>query len=257
MEFEEEFEALDLNTTQTKHKEQRLNLGLDFSLDLVELDILEAPQETETLEELKAPEYKNFDAKKEEVQFIQPIKTTPMTEPESIQPRRIKNELTWSNEKVISSGFNLSERVIPEKVLLNPKYFSLSVIGFDLLACVFAASVMGLVFLWATELSFSQFLISFINKSTVQFSTALMLITFFQVYSIVSRGFWGSTLGEWTFDYQLGNNEQINRATYIFKVLWRNFCIVCTGIVTIPLLSLIFKKDIASKLCGLKLYHRG
>ena len=75
-------------------------------------------------------------------------------------------------------------------------------------------------------------------------------------YFMLSRGLFGSTLGDWAFDIQLGSEEERSHIMYPFQVIFRTFVIMITGIFIIPLVSLAFGKDMAFHLSGLKLYSR-
>lgn len=77
------------------------------------------------------------------------------------------------------------------------------------------------------------------------------------MYVVVARSFFGRTLGEWTFDFQMGDDQQHKSALYPLQVLWRSVLVVITGVVIIPLVSLITRQDMMAPLTGLQLYrHR-
>lgn len=76
------------------------------------------------------------------------------------------------------------------------------------------------------------------------------------IYFMAARGLWGSTLGDWAFDIQLGSEKQRRHVMYPYQVLFRTFIILATGIILIPLVSMGFGKDMAEKFSGLKLYLR-
>lgn len=76
------------------------------------------------------------------------------------------------------------------------------------------------------------------------------------LYYMTSRGIWGSTLGDWAFDIQLGMEPDRTQWFYPFQVIGRMIVIAITGFITLPLLSFIAKKDLAYYVSGLKLYMR-
>ena len=84
----------------------------------------------------------------------------------------------------------------------------------------------------------------------------VLYVAVLEMFLIISRSFFGRSLGEWTFDMQLGEDEQIEKASYPFQVLFRNLLILGTGFVLLPLLSLLTGKDIAGKLSGVRLYRQ-
>lgn len=94
------------------------------------------------------------------------------------------------------------------------------------------------------------------NELATQLSLAVLYLAVFEMYVIVARSFFGRTLAEWTFDLQMGDDEQITRARYPAQVLWRSLLNLLTGVVVLPILSLLFRRDLAAKFTGLQLYRR-
>ncbi len=76
----------------------------------------------------------------------------------------------------------------------------------------------------------------------------------FWMYMIFLRGFNGATIGEWTCSLRLGQPWQRMQSGYILKVLVRTTLIMATGIITLPILSLLLKRDIAGDISGVKIY---
>jgi hypothetical protein len=89
-----------------------------------------------------------------------------------------------------------------------------------------------------------------------QLSLAVLYLAVLEMFLILSRSFFGKTLGEWTFDMQLGEDEQFDRASYPFKVLFRSIINLVTGFVLLPFVSLIIGKDIAGKISGVRLFRQ-
>lgn len=89
-----------------------------------------------------------------------------------------------------------------------------------------------------------------------QVSLVVLYVAVLEMFLILSRSFFGKTLGEWTFDMQLGEDQQIDRASYPFKVLFRSLLNLVTGFIALPLLSLIFRKDLAGKASGVRLFRQ-
>lgn len=82
---------------------------------------------------------------------------------------------------------------------------------------------------------------------------------FFGVYTLYymcTRGLWGSTLGDWAFDMQLGLEEERLNWFYPAQVVLRMTLIALTGFIVFPLISFLFKKDIAFWVSGLRLYTK-
>lgn len=76
----------------------------------------------------------------------------------------------------------------------------------------------------------------------------------FWTYMIFLRGFNGATIGEWTCSLRLGQPWQRMQSGYILKVLVRTTLIMATGIITLPVLSLLLNRDIAGDISGVKIY---
>lgn len=82
---------------------------------------------------------------------------------------------------------------------------------------------------------------------------------FFGVYTLYymcTRGLWGSTLGDWAFDMQLGLEEERLQWFYPAQVVLRMTVIALTGFILMPIVSFLFKRDIAYWISGLRLYTR-
>jgi len=89
-----------------------------------------------------------------------------------------------------------------------------------------------------------------------QLSFATLFMSVWLMYVVVARSFFGRTLGEWTFDHQMGDDQQHQSATYPLRILWRALLVLASGVVTIPLLSLAFNKDLLAPLTGVQLYRQ-
>lgn len=73
-------------------------------------------------------------------------------------------------------------------------------------------------------------------------------------YLIMMRIFMGASLGEWSCQLRLGQPIQRIRTGYALRVAARTTIILLTGIVTVPLLSLFLKRDLAGEMTGIKIY---
>lgn len=88
------------------------------------------------------------------------------------------------------------------------------------------------------------------------FSGLATFLAIMQMYMIVSRSFYGQTLGEWTFDVQLGKNEDQQDAMYPLRVMSRSLITTVTGLVIMPLFSLILRQDLVGNIVGVHLYQQ-
>jgi len=97
------------------------------------------------------------------------------------------------------------------------------------------------------------------NASTdtaTQKNLVFLFLAVLQMYMLVSRAFFGSSLGEWAFETQLGTDEQQRQLYYPALVLWRSLFITFTGLLPLPLLSFAFKRDLGKYVSGLQLLRR-
>jgi uncharacterized RDD family membrane protein YckC len=101
---------------------------------------------------------------------------------------------------------------------------------------------------------------SVIHSARIEFAAQLSLLVMyfavFEMYMVVGRSFYGRTVGEWTFDLQMGNDELIKKSYYPALVLWRSMLNLLTGIVVMPFISLVIGRDFAARFTGLQLYRK-
>jgi hypothetical protein len=84
------------------------------------------------------------------------------------------------------------------------------------------------------------------------FGTCFLLS--FWLYLIVLRAFMGASIGEWSCQLRLGQPVQRLKAGYVLRVMLRTSFIFLTGVVLIPLLSMLLKRDLAGEISGIKIY---
>ncbi len=132
---------------------------------------------------------------------------------------------------------------IPAAILDSIVIFALSILF-----------VMGL--LLATDISIAALLESVTTDLMTQVSAFMLYVVALQVYVVLSRSFFGCTLGEWTFDCQMGTDIQVKKDYYPMQVVWRSILVIGTGLVVLPVLSFISRRDLSSYLTGLQLYKK-
>lgn len=84
-------------------------------------------------------------------------------------------------------------------------------------------------------------------------SLGILLFSVTELYMIIARSFFGSTLGEWAFDTELGSRTQQLSALYPLQVVARTFINFITGFIFFPAVAAISGVDLAAKISGLKL----
>ncbi len=140
--------------------------------------------------------------------------------------------------------------------VLRPAAISLPSIILDFTVVVALSLVFLVSLLSVTQVEVLSVAFNLRSDGATQMSLSVLFVAIMQMYVVVSRSFFGRTLGEWTFDFQMGDDRQHRSGLYPLLVAWRSFLIVISGLVVLPLLSLIFHRDLTARLSGLQLYHR-
>lgn len=131
-----------------------------------------------------------------------------------------------------------------------------------------SASILDLVVVMALGLIFTSVLLAvtkvelqtLVNSANTDFMTQIsvgvLLVAVMQIYFIIARSFFGRTLGEWTFDLQLGRDDEHKSENYPMRVMMRSLLVTMTGVFLIPVISFLLRMDIAGQITGLKLYRQ-
>lgn len=124
------------------------------------------------------------------------------------------------------------------------------------LVIVFALALVFMVsLLTITKVDLNVVLRNLSHDLMIQISLGAMFVAVMQMYVIISRSFFGRTLGEWTFDLQIGRDEEQRRESYPVRVAVRSLLVTMTGLVLLPVFSLLLRRDVAGGVCGVKLYR--
>lgn len=91
-------------------------------------------------------------------------------------------------------------------------------------------------------------------KSNRSLSFTFVFVFTGWMYFIATRALVGASIGEWTCSIRLGQPTERLSDNYITRLLARTTIHLLTGIILLPLLSLVFKKDLAGLISGLSLY---
>ncbi|OFZ32065.1 MAG: hypothetical protein A2622_12235 [Bdellovibrionales bacterium RIFCSPHIGHO2_01_FULL_40_29] len=94
----------------------------------------------------------------------------------------------------------------------------------------------------------------FFKDQSFIFSMGILFVLSLWTYLIFMRAFIGASVGEWTCDLRLGEPLQRFQFSYVFKVIVRTTLILMTGVLVLPLISLILSRDLAGEISGLKIY---
>lgn len=187
------------------------------------------------------------EAYKNPKQQKQQIPTTPGT------PAIIKQK--ESQAQLNSVGTRRGAADSPQRKLM-PATVSVPSAILDFIIC----TALGLVFLAAsltvTKVDLNLVLANLNRDVMTQIALGLMFLAVMQMYVVISRAIFGRTLGEWTFDLQVGQDDEQQMGSYPLKVAFRSFLNVITGVFFLPIVSLLVGRDIAGQLSGVKLYRQ-
>lgn len=118
------------------------------------------------------------------------------------------------------------------------------------LSIVFLASMMAVI-----EIDLMQLILSAETQLLVQLSFVGMYFAILQLYMIISRSISQCTLGEWAFDIHVAQKSGTASTFFPLLVLWRAILVTATGLVTLPFLSMLIRRDIAAYLTGVQLFQ--
>lgn len=102
--------------------------------------------------------------------------------------------------------------------------------------------------------SFKSFLNLVFAHRTGFETFAMLFVVVSWSYLIFSRVFMGASIGERTCYLRLGQPIERFQVSYILKVIVRSTVVVLTGIFVLPILSVLFRRDLAGDLSGIKIY---
>ena len=123
----------------------------------------------------------------------------------------------------------------------------------DLFVIVGLVHICIVPLLFITELSASYILTNIRADFALQVSLSVLFLSVLNFYLVTTRNFFGSTLGEWSFDIAVGDLKKRQSPIYPILIAWRCFLMNITGIITLPFLGLITGTDILGKLTSVRL----
>lgn len=80
---------------------------------------------------------------------------------------------------------------------------------------------------------------------------SVLLAAFYLCYKILSRLFYGKSLGEWACRLQLGDKKSQEKFYYPIQVMVREIFSLLLGVFLLPIISALFNKDIGYYVSGL------
>jgi hypothetical protein len=147
----------------------------------------------------------------------------------------------------------IDKRTDNEPVVVN---WSIGAAFLDVVMITAFSLLFMIAFLIITKVDLMMNLGTPIEGDVLYFSLAGIFLVVGWVYFLATRLFAGFSLGEWTFDQQMGTPADRAEYKYGLRVLGRTLIGICTGLVVLPILSLILRRDLAGSLSGLHLYGK-
>ncbi len=117
------------------------------------------------------------------------------------------------------------------------------------ISCLFV-----MIFSFMMKVSPTSILSLFLKNQSWGTTIGFLFLFVMWSYLIFMRVFIGASVGEWSCGLRLGQPLQRFQISYLLRVTIRTTLILMTGIVVLPLLSLLLSRDLAGELSGLKIY---
>lgn len=142
----------------------------------------------------------------------------------------------------------------PQRKLL-PATMSVPSAVLDFIVVLAIAIVFLVALLSVTKVDLNAVVRNLSQDFMTQLAFGIMFIAVMQMYAVIARSFFGATLGEWTFDLQVGAADEQTSETYPLRVALRSLIVTATGLVILPVISALLRRDIAGSISGVKLYR--
>ena len=124
----------------------------------------------------------------------------------------------------------------------------------DALILVSISCIFLVVFSWVMQTGAGSILRELRTETSLAENFLQVFVLSSGIYMISLRVLMGSTIGEWACDLRIGRLQDRLQHRYALQVILRETLIIATGVITLPLLSLIFGRDLAGKVSGAKLF---
>jgi hypothetical protein len=142
------------------------------------------------------------------------------------------------------------------KAELKKSVWSFSASILDAMLVVAASLLCMIIVLVVTKADLIGNLSNPDSSGMIYLSLASVFASVCFIYLVVNRIFVGCTPGEWAFDQVVGKPEELNTAKFTGAVIVRSLVVIATGLIVMPILSVLMNKDIAGNISGAKLYKK-
>lgn len=161
--------------------------------------------------------------------------------------RRLDFDKSTSKQKITSTA---------TKEEFKKTTFSFSAAMLDAMLVVAAGLLCMIILLVITKVDLIGNLTNPDAQGMIYLATFCLFAGVSFIYLTVNRIFVGCTPGEWAFDQRIGKPEELNKASYSLKVVGRSLLVIATGFIVLPILSVLFNRDITGSITGAQLYKK-
>jgi hypothetical protein len=173
---------------------------------------------------------------------------TPPLGPEKSNPSPKVSRIDWSFE---ATGFSGGSSIRKGATLILWSWWAALIDGLILtsMSCFFMLS-----FSILTKTALNHVLFSIKNIPEVGTFFLFVFVVSSWLYLITTRAFLGCSIGEGTCGLRLGKPQERQASNYVLRVILRNTIVVVTGVVVLPILSLLSRKDLQGLISGVSLF---
>jgi hypothetical protein len=189
-----------------------------------------------------------------EIETPRPVHS-PFPEPSAYKSPAIKVKKVPTQHQLSSVGTRRGAADSPQRKLL-PITVSFESAVLDLIIVMGLTLVFMVALLMVTKVDLNVVFRNLNTDYMTQISLGVLFLAVMQMYVVISRSFFGRTLGEWTFDLQMGEDQEQQLEVYPLKIAARSFLVTITGLVLLPLISALLGRDIAGQITGIRLYKQ-
>lgn len=150
----------------------------------------------------------------------------------------------------------ISQTTTSTKEEYKPTTFSFSAAMLDGMLIMAAGLLCMIILLVITKVDLIGNLTNPDAQGMIYLATASIFATVSFIYLTLNRLYLGWTPGEWAFDQRIGKPEDLNKAIFSLKILARALLVIFTGFIVMPILSILFNKDLAGTITGARLYRK-
>lgn len=179
---------------------------------------------------------------------------SPFPQPEAYKSPAIKKIPLQSELGKVGTRRGAADSPVSRKLI--PATMSLESALLDFIIVLALSLVFMLALLTVTNVDLNVVFQNMNQDPMSQISLGVMFVAVMQMYVVIARSFFGRTLGEWTFDLQIGEDSQQRLESYPLRVAFRSVIVTVTGLIFLPLLSALLGRDLAGRVSGVQLYRQ-